>query len=178
MNEPEGIKPYFKGPLTLRQGLKFKFRAGCIPLNSKLAHIHKCSRACSLCGAEVEDIPHFILHCPKLKTLRDALVSEISESATKTVLDSFNGLEDLLKAAAILSDSFWGDAQESINQCVMTFLADAWKLRCNHMYGAQSHYWVEPADSVGVKGISEGSAFISQLHSQECGVNGLQTKAR
>ena len=100
MNDPEGIKPYFKGPLTLGQRLKFKFKAGCIPLNSKFAHIQKCSRACSLCGAEVEDIPHFILHCPELNTLRDALLSEISGSATKTVLDSFNQLKDLPKAAA------------------------------------------------------------------------------
>ena len=67
---------------SLESELLFRARSNSLDLNDLYRHGGGDIR-CELCGAEREDIDHFILYCPKLERFRD-----------KTLIDNIGGLGD------------------------------------------------------------------------------------
>ncbi len=59
----------------------YKARANCLPLNDRKRHNNE-NEQCNLCGAEKEDLEHFLLWCPAYTNMR-ATISELQQHYTE-----------------------------------------------------------------------------------------------
>ena len=172
LNEKHGFKSYLRGPMTLGKRLKFKFRSGSIPLNAKMAKVTNSGDAeCKLCYAEKEDPVHFLMCCHSYTELREEMFTKI-QNLDANLFQTFRTLNDLEAAAALLSESYWENYTEAVDEIVKDFLAAAWKVRCNAIYGSNSHYRVTPNHTDNVRGSTEGFTVTNQHHPNGCGVHG------
>ena len=172
LNELNGFKSYLRGPMTLGKRLKFKFRSGSVPLNAKMAKVTNSDNSeCTLCHAEKEDPVHFLLRCRLYADLREVMFTKIC-NLDADLFQTFRTMNDLEAAAALLSESYWDKFGEHVDEIVKDFLAAAWKIRCNSIYGIQSHYHVTPNHMDNAQGCNEGLTVANQHHPNGCGVHG------
>ena len=84
-----------------------KVRCESLDINSYLFKIKKSSSPACTCGSRLEDIPHFIIHCPKYQKIRDDLFNHISVILNYdfSVLSSAQQLNTLLYGASLDSIS-------------------------------------------------------------------------
>ena len=145
-SEPVGFKTYLMGKATLGTRLKFKLRAGSIPLAAKMRHMRPLTDGtCPLCQSPLEDSVHFLLHCNHFAGLRKAFMAELGSLVGVEKILAFKGLEDVSRAAALLSDQFWDpDTRAAVDQLIKRFLENIWQSRINQLYAGKSVYKDEP----------------------------------
>ena len=111
------------------------------------------------------------MRCHYYADLRSEMFTKI-RNLDANLFQTFMSMNDLEAAAALLSETFWNKSREAVNEIVKDFLASAWKIRCNSIYGLNSHYNVTPNHLDNVRGSTEGFTVTNQHHPNGCGVHG------
>ena len=73
-NRKKEIKEEIIYDNTTASCILFRARTNTLPLNDRKRHVQE-TTACELCGAELENIKHFLLFCPALKEQRSSIMA-------------------------------------------------------------------------------------------------------